>query len=235
MNNNRFLNNAIAIKLLRLFVQPWTDTEAFKTGVIDQNGKFLIPPQKQTITQKQSYDKLQVLVWNLKKIVEKFPLGKKTFAKYATALALIKEEVGCDINDLKPIFDKYITENIEAIDNVGQLFEDMGSGGMVGNVTTGMDIVDPVLGKKRPKITSPVEYKPDDHHANDPVFDVSDDALMKSRFGKRKYLKYSTYVGNGPDGEKVRAYARANPKKNIILRNNGSMMFLRRTPKNIGE
>jgi hypothetical protein len=96
------------------------------------------------------------------------------------------------------------------------------------------------LGQKKPKKKKPKEikeYAPDSEFAGNPVFDVSDDHMMKSRFGKRKFLRYSTYVGKDEQGEKIRSYSRKNPKKNIILKHSGSgsMMYLRRNPSLVGQ
>lgn len=234
---NRFLDNLLSLKLLRKFTQRYQDTEMFKLGIIDSSGKFLIPPSKQTIAQKNSYTKLDVLVINLRKLIEKLPFGKRSIAKYAIALKLIQEEIGQDYPSLKDDLSKYIKENCFFEENCGvemtdMLFEDgMGSGGAVSNVTGGMDMADSVLGKRK-KITSTVEYKPDDEHNGAAVFDVSDANLMKSRFGKNRYLKYSSYIGADETGQKIKEYSKANPKKNIILRNKGSqnMMYFRRRP-----
>lgn len=257
---NRFIDNVITLRILRLLTQKWTDSAAFKNGVIDSSGKILVKPTNQTISQKNSYSKLDVLCWNLKKLIEKLPFGKRTISKYIIALRLIQEESGNDLAAIKSELSLYIKETCEFEELnssiIEELFEDgsvagagagasvgasMGSGtgigGAVSNVTSGIDNPDQVLGqKKKRKPEQFKEYQPDDHFSGHPVFDVKDEHMMTSRMGKRKFLKYSTYVGKDEQGEKIRSYSRSNPKKNIILRNSntGSMMYLRKL-QNVGQ
>jgi hypothetical protein len=68
--------------------------------------------------------------------------------------------------------------------------------------------------------------------ANSAVFEVDDDHLFKSRFGKHPRHRYSTYVGNDELGQAIREYGRANPKKAIILRHakTGAMIYLKGSP-----
>jgi hypothetical protein len=223
--SNRFLDNLIALRMLKTLTQKWTETPAFKAGVIDSQGKFIVKPYQQTIAQKNSYSKLDVLVFNLRKLIEKVPLGKRTIAKYIIALRLIQEEVGEDLNMVIP----YLEEHCEDINCLNELFEDAGMGASSSNVTGGIDMADRRLGDKE-KNSSIVDHKPDDEFNGHPVFDVKSEHLMKSRFGKRAPLRYSTYVGKDEVGEKIRSYSRSNPKKAIILRNNSSMMYLRKPP-----
>lgn len=62
------------------------------------------------------------------------------------------------------------------------------------------------------------------------VFDVSRDVWVKCMKGKPKFHKYANYVGGDDVGEEIRTYARSNPKRRIILRDDktGSMIYLRR-------
>ena len=225
---NRFLENILMMKILRTLTQKWTDMPAYKAHVIDSNGKFLVKPENQTIRQKQSYSKLDTLIFNLRKILERFPLGKKAIARYAAALLLIKENCDEDWTSIEPILIKYLQEHCEDIESLNSLLED-GLGASSSNVSGGIDIADSRLGKKKQN-SDIVDHKPDDYHAGNPIFDVDNSSLMKSRMGKKPYLKYSSYTGKSEQGEKIRQYSRKNPKKSIILRNNGQMFFLRKKP-----
>lgn len=65
--------------------------------------------------------------------------------------------------------------------------------------------------------------------AGAPVFDVDMDTLMKSRFGKSRYHRYSRYVGEDETGEAIRKTGRET-SKDIVLKDKGTgaMMYLRR-------
>ena len=80
-------------KFLRILTTPWEKTDAFKLGVIGDNGKILKKKRTlKTVAEKESYTIMHRLVWKLKRLMEKVPFGKSRLASYAAALWLIKEE-----------------------------------------------------------------------------------------------------------------------------------------------
>jgi hypothetical protein len=95
-----------ALRFLRLLTTPWGKTTAFKLGLIDKNGKILKKPE--TSEEKGAYNVFHKLVYNIKRLINKIPLGKSTLASYAAALFLIKEHTG--ISDKKLL--KVIKESI---------------------------------------------------------------------------------------------------------------------------
>ena len=78
------------LRFLRLLTTPWNKTNAYKEGIVDENGKVLKKPE--TSKEKAVYNTFHRLVYNLKRLLNKVPLGKSTIASYAAALFLIKEE-----------------------------------------------------------------------------------------------------------------------------------------------
>ena len=95
-----------AIRFLRLLTTRWDRTSAYKLGIVDKNGKKLKNPE--TSEEKSAYNIFHKLVYNIKRLINKIPLGKSTLASYAAALFLIKEHTG--ISDKKLI--KVIKESI---------------------------------------------------------------------------------------------------------------------------
>ena len=80
-------------KFLRILTQPFDKTDAFKLGIIDERGKVLKKRKSlKTDEEKKSYTIFHRLIWKLKKIMEKLPLGKTRLASYAAALWFLKEE-----------------------------------------------------------------------------------------------------------------------------------------------
>lgn len=86
------IDNLIALRVLYMLVTPFDKTEAFKAGVIDSNGTLLVKVKDQTADQRRTYDYLNRLVFNLKRLIEKVPGGKSTLASYIAALYLVKED-----------------------------------------------------------------------------------------------------------------------------------------------
>lgn len=81
----------LVYRFLKLMATSFSEWPAFKEGVIDKDGKILVPKAKRSLKQKDSFSVFDILVRNLKMIVEKIPGGKTSLAKYAVALYLIKE------------------------------------------------------------------------------------------------------------------------------------------------
>lgn len=83
------------IRFLKLLATPIEETDAYKAGIIDANGKRRADFDKNILANRQAYDEhyttFHRLVYNLKKILAKAPGGNSVLARYGAALALIKE------------------------------------------------------------------------------------------------------------------------------------------------
>lgn len=66
--------------------------------------------------------------------------------------------------------------------------------------------------------------------ASNRVFDCPSDIMHRCKDGKKKYTRYSTYVGHDALGEEIRKYGRMYPKHGIVLKDSssGTMIFLRK-------
>jgi len=80
----------IAYKTIQLLTRKWEDWDAYKLGIIDDNGKTIKQPK--TAEEKSSFDMFHVMVRNLKLLLNKFPFGKTRIASFAAGLWLIKEQ-----------------------------------------------------------------------------------------------------------------------------------------------
>ena len=272
-------------QFLKKLVTPFEKTEAFKLGIIDKDGKILKKRRDlETKEEKAAYNLSDTLVWNLKKILGKIPLGKSKLASYAAALYLIKEQgngkILVDEKELeKQFFDyfeklqsdelsestydnisdktvigilqaydeeqeshskfltlaniytglskKYIQEEFltmtlpfdETINEEFEQFldEDAPVTGTAGVATRGIPLGKPPKGLVMKKF------------AGMDVFAINPSLYPKSRQGKKKYDRYSRYVGEDDAGNYIRAFARKYPKKPIIVMDSdtGCMQFLR--------
>lgn len=64
------------------------------------------------------------------------------------------------------------------------------------------------------------------------VFEVDMDSVMKSRFGKNRYHRYSKYVGTHENAEAIRQHGRDRKSGDIVLKDSTTqvMTYLRRKP-----
>jgi hypothetical protein len=75
-----------------MLVTNFTDTEAFKLGIIDAKGKNLRKANTlQTSDERDAYTFLNRLVFNMKKIINKLPGGENKTKSLVAALWLVKE------------------------------------------------------------------------------------------------------------------------------------------------
>ena len=93
-----------ALRFLRLLTTKWNRTDAFKKGIVDKNGKKLKSPE--TPEEKSAYTIFHRLVFNIKRMINKVPLGKTTIASYLAALFLIKEHSGITEEELKKVIEE---------------------------------------------------------------------------------------------------------------------------------
>ena len=81
----------LTYQFIKRLVQPFDETDAFKNGIIDENGMRIKSKEIKTSVEKKSYGYYDRMVFNLKKLLEKLPGGKNKLASYAAALFLLKE------------------------------------------------------------------------------------------------------------------------------------------------
>lgn len=89
MSVSRIADTIYAFRFLRLLTTPWAKTNAYKLGILDKQGNLIRKPQ--TSKEKAVYNYFHRLVYNIKRLLNKIPLGKSTVASYITALFLLKE------------------------------------------------------------------------------------------------------------------------------------------------
>jgi hypothetical protein len=118
----RIVDNLIAYKVLSMLVTPFTETPAFKLGIIDKDGNNLIKTSKLEGEQKDAYTYLTRLVFNIKKILNKLPGGDNKTKNLIAALWLVKESYNSrttplteDVNKLIKMLDTVtlVEEEIE--------------------------------------------------------------------------------------------------------------------------
>ena len=142
---SRFVDALITYRILRLLTTPFDQQDAFRLGLIDKHGNRLKKESEINTTEEQeAYSLLHRMVFRLKRIIEKIPLENKNFLSFATAVALVREQIEYDDDILEEVFYmtqerqdvKDLAEELEAgkISSFKQFMEEMGvaGGGVAG-------------------------------------------------------------------------------------------------------
>lgn len=84
-------------RFLKLLVTPFSKTEAFKLGIIDESGKRIKDKKIETSEERAAFNLFHRLVFNLKRLIEVAPGGKTRIASYIAGLALLREHYDVDV------------------------------------------------------------------------------------------------------------------------------------------
>ena len=89
-------DSVYAFRFIRMMVMDWKSWDAYKEGIIDENGKRLKEVKLDTDSKRSAYTPFVRLVANIKRLVAKIPGGGSKLGSFASALFLIKEKVGTE-------------------------------------------------------------------------------------------------------------------------------------------
>ena len=123
----RAIDLFVTYRFIKLLTTPFEKTDAFKLGIIDENGNRIRQPNSTkpavelaTTEQKNSYTILHKLVFNIKKIFAKVPGLRTKVGTYAAALFLLKDTFKEHVEDpdmFEKEFMKYLKEQGVELDN----------------------------------------------------------------------------------------------------------------------
>ena len=127
----RAIDLFVTYRFIRLLTTPFQKTDAYKLGIIDENGNRIRQPNSTkpavelaTIEQKNSYTILHKLVFNIKKLFAKVTGLRTKDATYAAALFLLKDTFKEHVEDpdmFEKQFMKYLKENdVEFDDSISE-------------------------------------------------------------------------------------------------------------------
>lgn len=212
------IDNLIAYRVLSMLVKPFVETDAFKLGIIDDKGTNLIKARDFTTQeQKDAYNYLQRLVFNMKKLINKLPGGESKLKNLVAAFFLIREAYQTrtiyiaeeKLNDLVAKLDEgiilaeaqLIVEDFMRCED-GEVATTAPANVTGANVST--DI--PVIRKSKKRRFA--------------AFTVNDDVFKRFANGKSKGRKWAEYLNLEDEGQKsIYDYARKNPNGVIVLHN----------------
>lgn len=155
---SRIANNLIAYRILSMMVTPFEETDAFKLGIIDKDGKNLRRASSLRNSQeKNAYSYLHRLAFNMKKIVNRVG-GESRLKSMVAALWLIREyqESGSrttsmmeeKFDRLMKILDNNVTLAEEELVVKKFLDEEGAVGGPPTNNTAGASVSEPKIHKR---------------------------------------------------------------------------------------
>jgi hypothetical protein len=145
-----------------MMVTNFHDTDAFKLGIIDQHGNVLRKTnQFSTDDERNAFTYLHRLVFNLKKLINRFG-GENKLKSMAAAIWLIRESYQSGsrtTSQLEPKFKKLMETNIHLVEEeilVGRFLKEdgMAVGGAPANNTSG------AVATQEPKIYPNSKKKP---------------------------------------------------------------------------
>ena len=128
----RAIDLFVTYRFIKLLVTPFKDTDAYKLGIIDENGNRVIPPKPKvgvwnktpkplrTSEEKNAYTVLHKLVFNIKKLFSKVPGLRTKLGTYAAALFLLKDTFKESVDDpdiFEKEFMKYLKEQGYELDD----------------------------------------------------------------------------------------------------------------------
>ena len=139
----------VVYQFIRRLATPFNKWDAYKSGVIDDNGNIKVKPRDRTPAQNRSFKVFDVMILKLKKIMEKVPFGRSRLASYGAALYLIRENWDEKseeqiLSESAEDFTDYI--RVYRLDNYKRALEEMptnamGSGAIAGGGVNGPDDV----------------------------------------------------------------------------------------------
>jgi len=124
----------LVYQFIKRLATPFNEWEAYKEGVIDENGNILKRSRdRRTVKERESFGKYDLMILKLKKLLEKVPGGNTRIGSYAAALWLIKENNEIPTEHRLVEYIHYIKEN----QNVNNKFETLFEEGIVNTAGSG--------------------------------------------------------------------------------------------------
>ena len=113
---------AYTFRFIRMLVMDWKNWDAYKEGLIDENGKRIKSVKMDTDAKKSAYTPFIRLAANTKRLLSKIPGGGSKLGSFAAGLFLIKEQYGLTDDDLDKILTKMEIDVLDFLNEDNQWF-----------------------------------------------------------------------------------------------------------------
>ena len=111
-----------AFRFIRMLVLDWKDWDAYKAGIIDENGKRVKSVKIDNLEKSSTWTPFIRLCANIKRLVSKAPGGGSRLGSFAAALYLIKEKTGMTDKEIKQICEKVGIEPLDFLNENSEWF-----------------------------------------------------------------------------------------------------------------
>jgi hypothetical protein len=106
---------AYTFRFIRMLVMDWKDWDAYKLGIIDENGKRQKEVKLDNDEKKSAYTAFIRLSANIKRLLSKIPGGGSKLGSFAAGLFLIKEHYSLTDKDLTKILEKCGIDSLDIL------------------------------------------------------------------------------------------------------------------------
>ena len=106
---------AYTFRFIRMLVLDWKEWDAYKLGIIDEQGKRQRNNKIDNDEKRSAYTPFIRLCANIKRLVANIPGGGSKLGSFASALYLIKENYGLDDNQLNSINKKLGIDRLDVV------------------------------------------------------------------------------------------------------------------------
>lgn len=96
---NKFVDLFLVYQFMRRLITPFEKWPAFQLGIIDKDGKVLIPKKNLSQEGDRAWGYFDIVCANLKKILAKVPGGRSKLGSIVAATFLFKEHANKDYTD----------------------------------------------------------------------------------------------------------------------------------------
>ena len=100
-------------RFIRMLVLDWKEWDAYKLGIIDENGKRNRKVKIDNSEKASAYTPFIRLCANIKRLVANIPGGSSKLGSFASALYLIKEHYGLKDKDIRAINEKLGVDSLD--------------------------------------------------------------------------------------------------------------------------
>lgn len=111
-----------AFRFIRMLVLDWKDWDAYKAGIIDENGKRVKSVKIDNLEKSSTWTPFIRLCANIKRLLSKVPGGGSRLGSFAAALFLIKEKTGMTDKEIKQICEKVGIEPLDFLNENSEWF-----------------------------------------------------------------------------------------------------------------
>jgi len=111
-----------AFRFVRMLVMDWKNWDAYKEGLIDEDGKRIKSVKIDSDAKRNSYTPFIRLCANIKRLISKIPGGGSKIGSFASALFLIKEKYSLNDSCIEKVMNKSGVDTLDFLNEENKWF-----------------------------------------------------------------------------------------------------------------